>query len=241
MLEELSLNAWPALQNVVYDGWILRFAEGYTRRANSINPIYASTLPVDDKIAHCEALYRAKQLPTVFKLTAESNPAALDERLAARGYAKEARTRVMALTIDAPIAVPFEHVVLEGQYSERWLQDYCRLSGRSTSYLPTMRRMLDNLVDRAIFASLPIDGQTVALGMGVVAQGYVGLFDIATAEAFRRRGFASELIQAILAWAQTNGANYSYLQVMCDNLPALRLYEKFGYCEQYQYWYRVEG
>ena len=31
LIEELSLNAWPALQTVLYDGWVLRFADGYTR------------------------------------------------------------------------------------------------------------------------------------------------------------------------------------------------------------------
>ena len=38
-LEELSMNALPALQTMLYGGWVLRFANGYTRRANSINPI----------------------------------------------------------------------------------------------------------------------------------------------------------------------------------------------------------
>jgi len=39
-VEERSLNAWPSLHQMLYDGWVLRFSNGYTRRANSVSPIY---------------------------------------------------------------------------------------------------------------------------------------------------------------------------------------------------------
>lgn len=40
LYEELSMNAHPAIKTHVYDGWLLRFANGYTNRANSVNMIY---------------------------------------------------------------------------------------------------------------------------------------------------------------------------------------------------------
>ena len=49
-LEELSINAWPSLQTMLYDGWVLRFSDGYTKRANSSNPLYGGVLSVDEKI-----------------------------------------------------------------------------------------------------------------------------------------------------------------------------------------------
>jgi N-acetylglutamate synthase len=42
-VEEISLNAWHPLEQILYDGWILRFAEGYIKRANLVNPVYLST------------------------------------------------------------------------------------------------------------------------------------------------------------------------------------------------------
>ena len=38
--EELQCNAFPALQNVMYDGWSVRFGGGFTYRVNCANAMY---------------------------------------------------------------------------------------------------------------------------------------------------------------------------------------------------------
>ncbi len=68
-LEEVALNAWPALQQMLFDGWVLRFAKGYTKRANSVNPVFASSLDIDEKIDTCTRLYGDQGLPLIFRLT----------------------------------------------------------------------------------------------------------------------------------------------------------------------------
>jgi ribosomal protein S18 acetylase RimI-like enzyme len=107
-LEELELNAWPSLSSVLYDGWILRFGGGFTRRANSINPLYASSLPLGEKIDECEAAYARRNQPAVFKLTPASQPPALDSALAGAGYEAQATTSVQVadLTSQAPTGDP---------------------------------------------------------------------------------------------------------------------------------------
>jgi ribosomal protein S18 acetylase RimI-like enzyme len=100
--------------------------------------------------------------------------------------------------------------------------------------------MLGHLVPQGGFISLRHGGQVVACGMGVVQEGFVGLFDIVTAAGFRKRGFGRQIVLDLLAWGKRRGAHTAYLQAMLDNGPALRLYSKAGFREVYRYWYRVK-
>ena len=238
-LEELSLSALPALETVYLDGWVLRFADGYTRRANSINALYPGSRSLDDNLREAEELYRRHGQRVVFKLTPASLPAGLDEALAERGYALEAPTSVQTLDLTAAPALTVGPTALSEQVTDDWLAAGYALSAVTARHLPTLRQMLARLAPPASFASLRVDGCVVSQGLGVYQSGWVGLYDIATHPEHRGRGHARQLINDLLAWAAGRGAHSAYLQVMLSNAPALRLYERMGFREQYQYWYRV--
>ncbi len=85
-IEEVTFNAWPALQQLFYDGWLLRFGAGYTKRSNSANVLYPGVLNLDEKIDHCAAWYAERELPPIFRLTSATAPAGLDHKLEQRGY-----------------------------------------------------------------------------------------------------------------------------------------------------------
>jgi hypothetical protein len=237
-IEEISLNAWPANQTQLYDGWLLRSSNGYTKRANCIMPVYPAELPLEEKIPVCEDIYRQMGLPPIFRLTPLAG-ALLDSALAERGYRKLDPTRVMTLNLHGWRPPQPPRLTLRELPLEQWMGVYSSISGSLVEKQPAHAQILRNILVPHITAALEIDGQWVACGLGVLERGWFGLFDIVTHTAYRRQGLATDLISGMFTWAQSNGAENSYLQVMENNPPALKLYDKLGYVDAYGYWYRL--
>ena len=240
-IEELSLNAWPSHQTVFYDGWVLRFANGYTRRANSVNPIYPSSISVDEKLRFCEQIYQNKKMSPIFKITSAVYPGNLDEKLATSGYRRDAPTSVQTLALETISTRPSQGASLQEDLPESWLAAYCRMSAVAGPTTPSLRQILLNIIPRHCFISLSVENQIIACGLGVLQAGYLGLFDIVTDPLFRKQGFARQIVNSLLAWGKQNQALTAYLQVMLNNAPALNLYSSLGFTEIYQYWYRIKA
>lgn len=233
------MNAWPALETVLYDGWILRFADGYTRRANSVNPIYDSTIDVNAKITCCESIYKQKGLRAVFKMTGDVYPSDLDQVLHRSGYVREAETSVQALELDAINLSVDVGVQISSLVDDSWLDGFFRMSGAHEKYRNTFRSILERSMGDRCIARVVEHGTVVACGLGVRDEKMVGLFDIIVDERLRGRGLGRRVTESILAWARESGVETSYLQVMVDNRIALALYHDLGFREIYRYWYRV--
>jgi GNAT superfamily N-acetyltransferase len=238
-LEEISLNAFPALQTVLYDGWILRFANGYSRRANSVQPLYVPTQPLDEKIAYCEKLYRAQNLPVVFKMTRAAQPAPLDAKLELRGYSREADTIVQTCELAPHNALRVHAVEICEAWREEWFDAFCRMNNPNPAHRATRRQMLRWIVPQKGFAMLRENGVVRACGLGVCQEKYLGLFDIVVDQNFRQRGYGKRIVSQLMAWGKQNGAQTAYLQVIAHNTPALNLYAQLGFVDHYSYWYRV--
>lgn len=240
-IEELSLNNWPSLSTFLYDSWVLRFADGYTKRANSINPIHPSTQDLSSKIKECESLYFSNRLPAIYKITPFVHPANLDHILADQGYSLVDHTSVRTLDLDQ-IREPDGNasVQIDERPTAEWLEAFCRINEIPDKYINVMKRMLGNIRTRTGFISLYYGEQAVACGLGVLERGYIGLYDIVTDASFRNRGFGEQMLLHLLRWGKDNGAAHSYLAVVLNNAPALRLYSKVGFSEVYTYWYRVK-
>jgi ribosomal protein S18 acetylase RimI-like enzyme len=238
-IEEASLNAWPAMQQLLMDGWLLRFSRGFTKRANSVVPLYPSIggghEPLAERVRRCENLYAREGLQTIFRLPAIDDLSALDAHLESRGYHLVDPTLVLAApTQPGPAQDGFALVP-----AERWLDIYAELTG-----MPAAARKLHGAIIAGIptpcgFAVLRRGERPVACGLAVVERDLLGLFDIVTHPDARRAGHGTALVGSLLGWGHASGARLAYLQMIESNTPASALYRKLGFEILYNYWYRI--
>ncbi len=238
-IEEVSLNSWPALQSIIYDGWILRFSRGYTKRANSVNPIYPSTIDLPRKVARCERIYSRKGLLPDFRMTPFASPSNLDQYLSRRKYKIIDRTIVMYLNLQMTHNRLDTELKINPESLDRWLDIFQSFGGSPVCSRGIHRRILQAIPSKRILAALRYSDETVACGLGVLEGEYMGLFDLITSPEMRRMGFGTGLVSGLLDWARENGALHAYLQVEKRNAPGIRLYSRLGFQEIYQYWYWV--
>jgi GNAT superfamily N-acetyltransferase len=240
MIEELSMNAWPALRSSVCDGWVLRFSNGYTRRANSVHPLYPPNRDLAEKIAEAERLYQERGLPAIFKLTAESQPRALEAALVERGYEVEAETSVHVADLGPMGSVAAVDIETSWGNASEWREAFHGMSRVAPEHKATHERILSSISLLAGFAAVRQDGRIVGCGLGVVQDGWIGVFDVIVDGDARRQGHGERLMRGLMSWGQRMGAYRAYLQVMRSNVAAVRLYEGLGFHEAYSYWCRVK-
>jgi ribosomal protein S18 acetylase RimI-like enzyme len=238
-LEELALNASASFQSLVYDGWLLGYRRGPTKRLRCVNPFYPSTLPLAQKIEHCAGFYASVGLPAIFRLLPFSQPPELDGLLERSGWARFDHTQVVRTELDgiAGAAPSFGRVVVLPV--PEWER-------KAAPVLDVPADIVAQDIERARNYPLPqagaiveLDGQVVACGLVKLEADHAGLFAISTAEAFRGRGFGRAIVATLLAEAKRRGALIAYLQVTKDNAAANALYESFGFIPVYDYWYRA--
>ena len=239
-IEEAGLNALQT-QQLFYDGWLLRLSPGKAKRGRSVNPHFGSSLPLPDKIGHCERLYAARGLPALFRITPFVKPDGLEEMLRARGYVAFDRTLVQALPLarDRPRTRDGDGVELVAATIAGFVDAAGELRGSTPAQRAAHLERLAGtpLAMHAIVAR--VDARVVACGQVTVDRDLAGIYDMVTAEDMRGKGIATRIVQALLASARTERATHAFLQVNDDNIPALAVYGRFGFATMYTYHYRA--
>lgn len=246
-IEVAGFSAWPCIEEEHFAGWRLRFANGFTKRANSVNanPQAMALTAID--ITEIERRYASRGIETVFRLSSLPPLTELDTLLATRGYRSADRSLVMHMTIDQAKEKAKDKLdknegfIEESLSPDRWLDVYYAISGKSIKHLSTHLQLLQAMPKDRLFFAMRQSGIPVCCGIGVVTDTYLGLFEIATRSTHQGQGLATRLCQNLLHWGQSKGAHSAFLQVEEINTRAISIYERLGFQNLYQYWYRIPG
>lgn len=236
-LQETMVAGMPPLQSVRWGDWLLRSADGYTGRANSLLPLGDPDRPLDEAVTAAVSWYAQWSAPALVQIFGPIgfDPAAHDplgRLLAARGWRVFQRTLVMtavAADLGAHTAGPAVPVVVGDTPDEAW---WANAAAREIEHRPTAERINALIPDAAY---LTADGRAVA--RLAFAAGWCGTFSVHTPLASRGQGLARALMTAGAAEARSRHCPNLYLQVSADNTPAVRLYESLGYRTHHEYYY----
>lgn len=235
-IEKAGFRSWPALEESEADGIVLRYSNGFTKRANSANLLRKLDTAFEKLASRYEDYFQRKNLPCIFRIPSFTENQAFDSYLDEKGYRYLDRSLVLRKPLGGS---NFENVNITALSSREWMKAYCRINDIGFGEHITHLEMLDRIEDTTLFAVLKQGKKELACGLGVMSNGLFGLFDIATKKSARNKGFGTKLITGMLHWAVEHGASSSYLQVVADNKPAIKLYKKIGYEHCYEYWYRI--
>ena len=236
-LESRLVNAWPSLDYQVYDGWLLRLAKGYSKRANSAAALVPGATLDGPLIDHMVEHFIAANVRPTFRLTSLESPT-VDGLLAARGFREVEPTQALTKAIPEDCTVD-PAILLEPKVSTRWVRETAQSYGGEKADDAILVEIVSRIRQNAAFATLDLDDRHVAWGLGVVERGYVGLFDIVVAPELRGIGLGRRVVTSLMAWGRDQGAHTAYLQVREDTEVARALYLSIGFETAYRYTHRV--
>ncbi|UYP01318.1 GNAT family N-acetyltransferase [Oceanotoga sp. DSM 15011] len=241
--EQVTLNAWPALNEYYMDGWLLRFSNGFTKRANSVNILYDSNDDLEYKLKKCEGIYEKMNLRPIFKLTDSTHY--IKEFLESHDYTPIGKSDVQLLHISHD-DISFEEksdseLVCFEEFNEEWFEIFCNMKNLNLEQRSTAKKMFEKMLNESLYIILKRNENIIGIAMAVFESEFVGVFDLIINEDFRRLGHGEYIMNFILNYSSERGYRKSYLQVLSDNESAFKLYEKLGYKTVYNYYYMVKN
>lgn len=236
-LESRLVNAWPCFETELCEGWLLRFAEGYSKRANSATPIVPDARLDAALVRHIAGCFETRGIAPCFRLTGIEDPGC-DAALAASGYELHDPSLVMVAELGADLETD-EDVRIGPAPKPRWIAAAAAAYGGDKANADRLGRIVRLIRQPAAFATLSVDDEDAAWGLAVAERGYLGLYDIVVAPHLRGLGVGRRLVRAAMNWGREAGATRGYLQVRETNEIAQQLYRSLGFETAYRYTHRV--
>ncbi len=228
-------------------GWRLRWADGFTGRANSVLAVGDPDRPVPAALRAVCDFAHDRGIPPMAQVVRDSPN---EHAIAAAGWVPAtshgAGHEVVVLT--APLekrrfhvkATPPGgrfHVKVADEATAGWWE----LVLGSDAGTEAARAVLGG---GKVGYGVATDGEvTTAAVRGALVDGWLHVGRLAVRPEHRRRGLASALMAALGSWGVEQGAGSAVLQVAEGNSGALALYAGLGYAphHRYRYWVPAPG
>jgi len=231
--ETRLVNLWPALDTLLIGDWVLRFANGYSGRANSASAIRPGADLGPGDLALIARLYRSAGLQPAIRITPLAHPD-LTARLEKAGW--QVRTRSIGMLAEprtdwgqAP------DVEIATTPPGPWLKGISALQEPSKRNPAHLAAIVGRIRLPAGFATLHHDGRPAVFGMAALDRGWAEIGAIIAAPEARGKGLGRKLVTSLLGWAAAHGAERVFLQVEASNGPARALYAALGFAPLYDY------
>lgn len=231
--EERLVNLWPAVDTVLWGDWVVRFANGYSGRANSASAIRAGATLSDGEITAIVALYRAAGLPASIRVTPLAPPD-LADRLEAAGW----RLRTTSIGMIGHTSAhrrPDPAVQITPAPTRQWLDGVSGWQDASKRNPAHLAAIVGRIRLPVGFATLSENNVPLAYGMVALDRGMAEIGSIIVSPDARGKGFGRRLVTHMIGWAATAGASRVFLQVEGSNQTARSLYRSLGFDDVYAY------
>jgi ribosomal protein S18 acetylase RimI-like enzyme len=232
-LEVVCSDAWPPLSQKFLGQWRLRWAGGFTGRANSALAVGEPGGDLSDTLRAVCDFAHSHAIPPKIQVVQDT---ATEAAIAAAGWvpdiAHPAGHDVVVLIADARPGAPGDARMLPGPTPAWW-----ELTVGSTEPTDAERHVLTG--GKIGYGVVDVDGVTAGVVRGAVVDDVLHIARLAVRPGYRRQGLAVRLLDAAAAWAAELGATRTVLQVSVTNAPALALYGSLGFAEHHRYRYWV--
>lgn len=238
-IESMLMRTWPSLEETTYDGWILRYSNGYTKRSNCINPIYESYFDIKEKFTFCEKTYEIKKLPVIYKIIDFKVGLEIDNLLEDRGFEKFDETAVYEVEIEN-LDFDLDDLNVTWEFNEKWFEFYSSENSLDKIEKSVLKSILLKNEKNEFYIYKQIEDEIVAGVLGVIEDDNLSIFNVYVKEKYRQKGYGKEVVEGALIEGRKRNVKRAYLQVKMDNDKAIKLYKKMGFVEKYRAWYRVQ-
>jgi N-acetylglutamate synthase len=236
-IEKAGVHAWPALEAEPLEGWLWRYSDGGSQRANSVSALSFTGSNAEAAIDEAERRYAARGKAAMFQISDVSAPADLDARLDARGYRIVDPCTTLVQEIEHGAACP-DGVEYFATATPEWFDCYASV------ITPERRRVAPSILaripDGRTFCAVRRDGRIIATALGVFLDDVLIAECVATRADVRGTGAGSAVMRGLANWGATQGCKFSALQALAGNAAAQALYASLGYKELGRYHLRVK-